>query len=352
MRPIGEGGGIISVVRPALKKSIRAYRSTSNGKAMLLVGFDAVLFLAAAFCVVAAEGSLIKLVAGAVMGLQIARLFIIGHDACHQSFFSNRDWNRRVGWLVFLPSLTTYSLWEAGHNLGHHVFTNLHGRDYVWTPFSKDEFDALPRWRRTLERFYRSGFGHWAYYLIELWWKKLFFPNEREMPGRRPVHRRDSAIVALFAASWLATLVCLALWTGQSIALLLGVGFVWPLLVWCAFMGTTIYFHHTHPDLRWYRDPVAWEADRDGISTTVHVTFPGKLGWLLNNIMTHPAHHLDVRIPLYNIEAAQRTLSAAGAGVLEQPFSWRYVLDTARRCKLYDYETQRWMDFEGRHTSA
>jgi omega-6 fatty acid desaturase (delta-12 desaturase) len=58
---------------------------------------------------------------------------------------------------VFLPSLTPYSLWEVGHNLGHHVYTNLRGMDYVWTPMTKPEFDALPAWRQLAERFYRSG---------------------------------------------------------------------------------------------------------------------------------------------------------------------------------------------------
>jgi omega-6 fatty acid desaturase (delta-12 desaturase) len=37
--------------------------------------------------------------------------------------------------------------------------------------------------------------------------------------------------------------------------------------------------------------------------------------------------------------------------VLEQPFSWRYVVDTVRRCKLYDYDNRRWTDFAG-HTTA
>jgi omega-6 fatty acid desaturase (delta-12 desaturase) len=65
--------------------------------------------------------------------------------------------------------------------------------------------------------------------------------------------------------------------------------------------------------------------------------------------MTHPAHHLDVRIPLYRIDAAERAL---GASVHEQPFSLGYAFDCMRRCKLYDYGSQRWMDFGGHYTSA
>jgi len=336
------------VDRAALKRLIRSFREASDGRAVALLLLDLALFAAAATLTVAVDGIALKLAAGSAMGLQIARLFVIGHDACHQCFVSDRDWNRRIGWIAFLPSLTTYSLWEAGHNLGHHVFTNLRGRDYVWTPFSKPEYDGLPIWRRVLERFYRSGFGHWAYYLIELWWKKLFFPSALEMPGRRDVHRRDSQWVSGFAVIWILALVAAALATRQSPALVVATAFLWPLVVWCGCMGSVIYFHHTHPDLPWYSDAAQWEAERDGVSTSLHLTFPGRLRWILNNIMTHPVHHLDVRIPLYRIDAAQRVL---GDSVREQAFSLAYAVDCTRRCKLYDYDSQRWMDFGGRYTS-
>src|SRR5262245_48829106 len=40
----------------------------------------------------------------------IARLFVIGHDACHGSY-TRYDWlNKLVGRIAFLPSLTPFSL--------------------------------------------------------------------------------------------------------------------------------------------------------------------------------------------------------------------------------------------------
>ena len=73
--------------------------------------------------------------ASLVAALWIARLFVIGHDACHGSYTPNKTLNGWIGRIAFLPSLTPYSLWEVGHNLAHHGFTNLKGRDYVWTPY-------------------------------------------------------------------------------------------------------------------------------------------------------------------------------------------------------------------------
>ncbi len=69
----------------------------------------------------------VKIFASLVAALWIARLFVIGHDACHGSYTPNKTLNKWIGRIAFLPSLTPYSLWEIGHNLAHHGFTNLKG---------------------------------------------------------------------------------------------------------------------------------------------------------------------------------------------------------------------------------
>jgi omega-6 fatty acid desaturase (delta-12 desaturase) len=86
----------------------------------------------------------VKVFASLVAALWIARLFVIGHDACHGSYTPNKTLNKWIGRIAFLPSLTPYSLWEVGHNLAHHGFTNLKGRDYVWTPYSPPNSRACP----------------------------------------------------------------------------------------------------------------------------------------------------------------------------------------------------------------
>ena len=69
--------------------------------------------------------------------------------------------------------------------------------------------------------------------------------------------------------------------------------------------------------------------------------------------MEHTAHHVDMSIPLYRLKSAQALLEKGLAGhIVVQPFSWRWYADTARRCKLYDFETDRWLDFAGRPTQA
>jgi acyl-lipid omega-6 desaturase (Delta-12 desaturase) len=335
------------------RKIIRAWlapiAARSTPLALALVLLDSALFVAAMALVVFARSAVVQWLAGCALGLVISRLFILGHDACHQSFTRHRRLNRWLGRLVFLPSLTPYSLWEVGHNVAHHGYTNLKGFDFVWQPLSLEEYRALSPMKRALERIYRSGWAPWLYYLVEIWWKRMLFPTRQTMPTRRPLFFWDGVLVSAFAALWVAGLVAVAVATQQSIAWLLCVGFVVPTLVWNGMIGFVVYVHHTHTGVAWYADKTAWSASQPFVSTTVHLTFRSAMGSVLHHIMEHTAHHVDMSVPLYRLKRAQALLESRLAGsIVVQPFSWRWYAQTARRCKLYDFENSRWTDFEGR----
>ena len=86
--------------------------------------------------------------------LMIGALFIIGHDAAHNSFTPYSWLNRLLGRLVLLPAWHPYTSWAYAHNTLHHGGTNLRGKHPDFTPLTKEEYDRLPRWRRLLEKFY------------------------------------------------------------------------------------------------------------------------------------------------------------------------------------------------------
>ena len=338
------------------RKLIRAWLAPLAGKstprALVLVGVDLVLFASLLAAAALLRHPALQLLCGAVNGIVIGRLFILGHDACHQSFTPHRGLNRWIGRLVFLPSLTPYSLWEVGHNVVHHGYTNLRGFDFVWQPCSLEEFRALPRGRQVLERLYRSGWVPWLYYLVEIWWARLLFPSRAYMPTRRAVFIGDGLLVSAFAALWVAGLAAAAVVTGQSAAWLVVAGFGVPFLVWNGLIGFVVYVHHTHPGVAWYEDKKTWAAAQPFVSTTVHLTFRSAMGRVLHNIMEHTAHHVDMGVPLYRLPAAQALLERELAGhIVVQRFSWRWYADTARRCKLYDFAARRWTDFGGLPTS-
>lgn len=322
-------------------------RSTSRAIALVLI--DYVLWFAALAGVVAFSQLFAKLSCALVAGFVTGRLFIIGHDACHQSLTLHRRLNKWLGRITFLPSLTPYSLWDVGHNVVHHGFTNLKGTDFVWAPLTPAEYAALPTHRRVLERIYRNGFGSGVYYLYEMWWRKMLFPNRREMPTRRRIFILDGLLVSAFGLAWIAALIMLARHTHQSASLLVVLGFVVPFLFWCTMMGFVVYVHHTHREVSWYDSRDVWARSQPFVSTTVHLSFPYCIGGLLHHIMEHTAHHVDMSIPLYRLREAQQRLEQMLPGrIIVQRFSWRWYWDTVRHCKLYDFERHTWTDFAGR----
>ena len=342
-------------IAPAIphRKVIRSWlaplSSRSTARALALVLLDVALFMAGLATTVLARNLLVQLLAGVGTGLVISRLFILGHDACHQSLTPHRGLNRWLGRIVFLPSLTPYSLWEVGHNVVHHGYTNLKDFDFVWQPRSLEEFLALPKWRRGLERVYRSGWAPWLYYLVEIWWARMFFPRRTMMPTRRAVFTWDCLLVSAFATVWIAGLAVAASLSHQSTAWLVTVGFAVPFIVWNGMIGFVVYVHHTHLGVAWYEDKVSWSASQPFVSTTVHLTFRSAMGTVLHHIMEHTAHHVDMGVPLYRLKRAQALLESKLAGaIVVQPFSWRWYGDTARSCKLYDFKARCWTDFAGR----
>lgn len=322
-------------------------------RALLLLALDYAVWGALLTGTVLLAAVWAKLLCGLVAGFVVGRLFVIGHDGCHQSLTPHRRLNKWLGRIAFLPSLTAYSLWDVGHNVVHHGFTNLKGVDFVWAPSTPQEYAAMSPLRRSLERIYRSGWGPGLYYMVEIWWKKMVFPTKSQMGNtHRAIFTWDCLLVTGFALLWMAALVAAALATAQSVALLLMLGFAVPIFFWFNMMGFVIYGHHTHVKVSWHDDRAVWLRAQPFVSTTVHLTFPLQIGALVHHIMEHTAHHVDMSIPLYKLKAAQAKLEELLPGrIVVQQFSWRWYFDTARACKLYDFTRHCWTDFQGQATS-
>ncbi len=319
---------------------------------LLLLVFDFALFFGAIAATVLLTPVWAKIGMGLVAGFIIGRLFILGHDACHQSFTPHRGLNRVLGRIAFLPSLTPYSLWDIGHNLVHHGQTNLKGFDFVWAPLSVEEFQALSPMRKLLERIYRSGWVPGLYYFIEMWWLRMYFPSKTYMGARRPAFFWDSMLVTVFAVLWIGALAAAAAVTQQSVGLTVLAGFVAPFIFWNFMIGFVVYAHHTHTSVAWYDNKTEWMRAQPFVTTTVHLIFRFKVGALMHHIMEHTAHHLDMGIPMYRLKEAQKFLETHLPGrIIIQNFSWDWYFKTARLCKLYDFKAKRWLDFYGNPTS-
>ena len=130
-------------------------------------------------------------------------------------------------------------------------------------------------------------------------------------------------------------------------------GIVLPFSIWNAAMGFVIFQHHTHPEVPWFADVKEWTFFGGQVESVIHVELPKPIELFLHNIMDHTAHHVDPKIPLYNLPHAQKNLEAAyPTNIKVVEWTLKGFLNTFAVCRLYDYENHRWTDYNGMPTSA
>lgn len=289
----------------------------------------------------------VQIAIGLFTGMCAGSLFMVGHDACHGSYTDRRWLNQLLGRFVFLPSYHVYSLWDLSHNRVHHIKTNLKGKDFVWLPLTKAEYEARSWLGRLIYRIQRTPLGMTFYYPLDIWIPRLIFPRARHLDRPRRVYTLDRLLVGAFFALQIAVIVLVG---GSVLGIVCALVLPWLVFNWM--IGFVIYFNHTHPDVPWFANADEWSFYDGTISGTVRLKFPAWSMTFASNIMDHVAHHLDPRIPLVNLRAAQDRLDELCAGqIVVEHWTVRGTFDIMRRCKLYDYDVHRWTDYEGRPTS-
>jgi len=163
----------------------------------------------------------------------------------------------------------------------------------------------------------------------------------------------DRLLVILFIILQAAILLTSAAPLHQNLMLVLLVGLFVPQIVWNWLMGFLVFLHHTHPSVTWYADREEWSFFSGQVRGTVHILFPWPFGYMLHNIMEHTAHHVDPRIPLYNLAPCQKLLETEyESDIVVQRWSLDYFLRTLRTCQLYDFDHHQWLNFSGDPTAV
>ncbi len=295
-----------------------------------------------------------KILASLVAGFQLGKLSLFAHDAAHGATTGSRRLNRAIALAAMAPILYNYQLWSWDHHTRHHRHPNGDHPD-AFVPLSKSEFDALPRWRRMVERIARApcvvGFG--VYFIIVRWWETKFFPRKHVPENLRPKAWEYFRGLVVYLVLWLALLAAAPSYstTGSLTAIVLG--FLVPLFVFNTLFGATLFFQHNHPRVPWFRGPVDRENFVRPEYVTTHLVMPRWMARTMHSMFDHAVHHVNPRIPLYRAFEAQQYLDQRlrGAPIVVEPFSLTNLLRTLRTCKLYDFERHRWTDFDGRPTS-
>ncbi|CAB4949727.1 unannotated protein [freshwater metagenome] len=276
----------------------------------------------------------------------ISGLFIVAHDAAHGALFSSKRLNRVIGTIAMLPSWHVYEGWTLGHNRIHHGYTVREGFDFVWHPYTPEQFAAMSPLGRLRHRFEWSWFGAGAYYLREVWWHKMIVGAP---PARwAKTIRRDRFIVWSFVAVASLTLGALG-WASYGSV----IGILWmilkvlviPFLGFSFVIASFVHVHHIQPNIRWWkrREWTKWHGQMEG-TTVLRARFG--LNFFFHWIMVHVPHHVDMRIPMYNLELATDAMKEAFPGTIhDEPLRFMDFVRNTRVCRLYDFDEARWYTY-------
>jgi len=277
--------------------------------------------------------------------LAVSGLFVVGHDAAHQALFKSKRLNGIVGRIAMIPSLHVFEAWVLGHNRVHHGHTIKSGFDFVWHPVSPEEYQAMSSGQKLLHKIEWSPAGYGLYYARQVWWQKMIWFIE---PPKRyaAAIKRDKAILG---ASVLV--ICAVLAVGGYAEYDSVFGSLWVLIKVVAIpaalfmytIGLVVHIHHIDKNIEWHgrREWTKYHGQVEG-TTIIHA--PKWLDFFLHWILEHSPHHVDMRIPMYNLYDAGQAMTAHFP-VPERKLRVKDIVSNTRACKVFDFDQHRWMTY-------
>jgi omega-6 fatty acid desaturase (delta-12 desaturase) len=286
------------------RQAVAAFAKPIVGKGalQLLTSFGPFIAACVAMYLVYPTSPLLTLALAVPTGMLLVRVFIVQHDCGHGSFFASMRANAIVGRVCSLITMTPFANWARQHSLHHGNWSNLDrrkGADLYSACLTVREYRALSPWRRFLHRLPRKPLIANIVLppLIFLVLYRLPFDTPRRwVRERRSVYLTNAALVAMFAT--------LAETLGWQRVLTVHL----PVMAVASIVGVWLFsLQHRFETARWTRRE-DWNPDDASMEGSSWFDLPRVLHWLTGNIGFHHIHHLNPRVPNYQLGAAHEAV--------------------------------------------
>lgn len=227
----------------------------------------------------------------------LIRLFIIFHDCGHGSFFNSKKANNILGFILGVITFTPYYQWRWEHGVHHASSGNLdkRGTGDIWTMTVEEYLNASP-WKKFSYRLARNPIVLFiiAPTVLFLFWQRI--PNKRApQREKRSVHYTNIGLVLFFG-----TLMWIFGW--KNFLIIQGI-----ISVVSAGAGVWLFYvQHQYEGVYWARSE-NWNVLDAALKGSSFYKLPKILQWFSGNIGFHHIHHLNSRIPNYNLEKCHKT---------------------------------------------
>ncbi len=244
----------------------------------------------------------------------LVRIFIFFHDCGHNSFFPQTRTNKIVGFWLGLLVFTPGEQWWHSHAIHHATSSNLDRRGIGdVTTWTVDEYLRAPWWRRMSYRMIRNPFIFLGVGPL------VMFLLANRLPS--PRFGRKETLSVLWANLGIA---------GLALAISLIIGFkayvmIQLPVIWIA--GTVgiwlFYVQHQFEDMYWAAND-QWDYISSALQGASYYRLPRLLQWFTGNIGFHHIHHLNPRIPNYELENCYTANPTLQSCVKTIPFGKAY----------------------------
>jgi omega-6 fatty acid desaturase (delta-12 desaturase) len=261
----------------------------------------------------------------------LLRTYIVFHDCSHGSYLPSKRANIWLGSMLGVLVYAPFQNWRHNHAVHHATAADLDRRGQGDVPtLTISEYNAKPWKARLGYRLFRNPlvmFGLGPLFAMIL--GPRIVPRSARPRIRRNVHLTNLALAVMVTGG------CLLFgWRDYLLiqappALIAGGAGIW-----------LFYVQHQFEDVYWERGG-EWTYSDAALRGSSYLRLPKVLQFFTGNIGLHHVHHLNARIPNYNLQAAHDS-NPAFAGVPTLTF-WDGVLAT--RLKLWDEENRRLVTF-------
>jgi omega-6 fatty acid desaturase (delta-12 desaturase) len=231
------------------------------------------------------------------IGLFLIRTFVVFHDCAHGSLFPSRGANNTFGIALGLIVLTPFRAWRHEHAVHHATSGDLDRRGVgdvdTWTisEYYSKSWPARVGYRLFRNPLVMFGVGPIFAMIIG---------PRIVMKGMRPRIRNSVLITDVLLVPLVALLVWLMGWSDFLIVWLPGAMLAGSLGIWL------FYVQHQFEDAYWQRGD-DWNYVDAALRGSTYLKLPKVLQFFSANIGLHHVHHLNARIPNYNLQRAHES---------------------------------------------
>lgn len=264
-------------------------------------------------------------------GILLCRFFVIEHDCGHNSFFTKRKYNKLAGLILGFFTMVPSSIWNHIHNLHHGNVGNLDRRSSnpeLWT-MTVEEYVNAHFLKKLVYRIFRSK--TMRLFITPLLW--MIIP-------RIPIPQLGNKILisVIIHDIIYAIILYFILVNGQFLAFM--IIYLLPVYLFNFMASIMFYLQHQYETTSWENEN-DWDIYSASIHGSSHVKTGRFMGWLTGNVGCHHIHHLNSKIPSYELKYATDKVSP----YLEVDSIYLKELFHHLNCVLWDEKAKKLISF-------